>query len=154
MGVREQYEIERERLRHYAELTSPKEILFECIIYGDPRTKKNSPRVVHVGANGHKVLPSLAFKIYEQEALRQLSKAQAYDIHEPCNMQCVYYMKTRHKVDLGNLLAATCDILVNAEVIRDDNSAIIASHDGSRVLHDPASPRVEITITRINLQEE
>lgn len=64
-------------------------------------------------------------------------------------MKCVYYMPTRHKVDLCNLLAATCDILVKANVIEDDNSKIIVSHDGSRVLYDKENPRVEIEIKPI-----
>jgi hypothetical protein len=37
--------------------------------------------------------------------------------------------------------------LVDAQVIKDDNSSIVASHDGSRVEYDRDNPRVEITIT-------
>lgn len=69
---------------------------------------------------------------------------------KPLNMQCVYYMPTRHRVDLVNLLEATCDILVAADVIEDDNCKIIASHDGSRVLYDKTNPRVEITLTDVS----
>ena len=56
-------------------------------------------------------------------------------------------MPTRHRVDLANLLAATCDILVHYGVLEDDNSGIVASHDGSCVLYSKESPRVEIVIT-------
>jgi Holliday junction resolvase RusA-like endonuclease len=50
-------------------------------------------------------------------------------------------------VDLVNLVEATCDILVDAGVLVDDNSGIVTSHDGSRVLYDKTDPRVEIEIT-------
>ena len=55
-------------------------------------------------------------------------------------------MPTRHRVDLVNLLEATCDILVKANVIEDDNCKIIAMHDGSYVTYDKNNPRVEITL--------
>lgn len=42
---------------------------------------------------------------------------------------------------------ATCDILVAAGVLEDDNSKIIVSMDGSRVYHDKENPRAEVTIT-------
>lgn len=62
------------------------------------------------------------------------------------NMRCIYYMATRRKVDLANLIEATCDILVKAGVLEDDNCRIVAAHDGSRVDYDKANPRAEIWI--------
>jgi Holliday junction resolvase RusA-like endonuclease len=61
-------------------------------------------------------------------------------------------MPTRHRVDLVNLLEATCDILVDAGILADDNSNIVAAHDGSRVEYDKYNPRVEITISPINTE--
>lgn len=61
-------------------------------------------------------------------------------------LRCIYYMPTRRKVDLCNLLAATCDILVKHGILEDDNSSVIPSHDGSRVEYDKEHPRTEITI--------
>lgn len=52
----------------------------------------------------------------------------------------------KRKVDLANLIEATCDILVKAGVLADDNSHIVAAHDGSRVDYDKKNPRVEIWI--------
>lgn len=49
-------------------------------------------------------------------------------------------------VDLANLIEATTDILVKAHVLEDDNSKIVAAHDGSRVEIDRRNPRVEIKI--------
>ena len=62
------------------------------------------------------------------------------------NVRCVYYMATLRKVDLANLIEATCDILVTTGVLADDNSRIVAAHDGSRVELDRKQPRVEIEI--------
>lgn len=62
------------------------------------------------------------------------------------NVRCVYYMKTARRVDLANLIEATTDILVKARVLEDDNSKIVAAHDGSRVELDRENPRVEIEI--------
>lgn len=92
------------------------------------------------------VLPSEQYKQYEEQA-GWFIPCKGRKINMPVNLQCVYYMPTRHKVDLANLLAATCDILVHYGVLADDNSSIVASHDGSRVLYDKESPRVEIVIT-------
>ena len=58
-------------------------------------------------------------------------------------------MPTHAKTDLCNLLGATCDILVKAGVIEDDNSRIVVSHDGSRCLYSKENPRVEIFIETV-----
>lgn len=118
----------------------------KLILYGDPRTKKNSSRIIMCGSYP-KLLPSKQYKAYEKDCLKQITGKYKKSIDKPCNMKCIYFMKTKRKVDLVNLLSATCDILVNAKVIADDNSKIIVSHDGSRVKLDRKLPRVEIDIT-------
>ena len=64
-------------------------------------------------------------------------------------MKCLFYMPTARRVDLVNLLEAACDVLVAAGVLADDNSDIVYSHDGSRVLLDRDKPRTEIYITEV-----
>ena len=93
---------------------------------------------------------------YERDALYQMFRARRpkRPIDVPVNVSCVYYMKTRRKVDLVNLLEATMDILVDARVLLDDHSRIVASHDGCAVLHDKDQPRVEIVITRKDEEED
>ena len=59
-------------------------------------------------------------------------------------------MKTRRAVDLANLLEATCDILVGANVLADDNTKVVATHDGSYVDYDKDNPRVEIFISEVS----
>ena len=67
-------------------------------------------------------------------------------INKPINLKCVYYRADKRRVDLVNLLEATCDVLVKYKVLEDDNYKIIKSHDGSRVCFDKENPRVEIFI--------
>lgn len=117
--------------------------MIRIVLLGEPRTKKNGMRIY-----GRKLLPSKAFCDYEEECLYQLLSVPKDRIDYPINLKCLYYMKTKRNVDLVNLLEGTCDILVKAEILEDDNSRIIVSHDGSRVLYDRDNPRVEVEIDR------
>jgi len=118
------------------------------ILTGDPRTKKNSMRVIT--RPYPRLLPSKQYEEYEAACIAQITECPA--LASPVNVRCVYYMQTRRKVDLANLLEATDDILVKAGVLTDDNSQIVAAHDGSRVRYDKDHPRVEITITELEEQ--
>lgn len=123
----------------------------QLTIPGTPRTKKNSPRIINIGngaKHGHKLLPSKAYERYEADA-GWFIRCPGKPIDYPVNIKCVYYMPTRGKVDLVNLLEATCDILVKYGVLVDDNASIVTGHDGSRVLYDKDNPRVEIEIEEI-----
>ncbi len=96
--------------------------------------------------------PSAAFAEYQAHCLRQiraLPEPLPARISTPVNLRCVYYMPTRRRVDLVNLIEATCDILVKAGVLEDDHCRIVAGHDGSRVVYDKENPRAEITITAL-----
>ncbi len=113
-------------------------------LYGDPRTKKNSQRIVYVG--GHpKIRPSKAYEEYEAACLWQLKHGDM--ISGRVNLACRFYMRTRRRVDLANLIEAVQDILVKGLVLEDDSREIIVSLDGCRVDIDRKNPRVEIEIT-------
>ena len=86
--------------------------------------------------------------------MRQIPGKARQRIDLPVNVRCVYYMPTRRRVDLTNLLEATDDILVRAGVLEDDHCGIIAGHDGSRVRYDRARPRVEIEIVTLEEGQE
>lgn len=118
----------------------------KLVLRGQPITKKNSQQIIKAG-NRRMVLPSPQYRAYEHECLLQVPNKLKQRIDIPVNVQCVYYMPTRRRVDLVNLLEATCDILVAAGVLEDDNCRIVCAHDGSRVDHDKHNPRVEITIS-------
>ena len=89
--------------------------------------------------------PSKAYVDYETDCLRQIKRPRS-PISARVNVRCVYYMRTARRVDLANLIEATTDILVKARVLEDDNSRVVAAHDGSRVELDRKQPRVEIEI--------
>lgn len=122
--------------------------MLNLTIYGRPITKKNSSRIVTCGGYP-RLLPSKAYVHYQKDSLRQITGRDRVKIDQPINLKVLYYMPTRHRVDLVNLLEATCDILVDAGVLADDNSKIVVSHDGSRVLYDKDNPRTEIYIENI-----
>ena len=117
-------------------------------IPGEPRTKKNSSRIIKCG-KGYRLIPSKAYTAYADVAGWHLRPKPREPISNPVCVCCVYYMATRRRVDLVNLLEATCDILVQYGILADDNSQIVVSHDGSRVRLDRKNPRVEITITEV-----
>lgn len=114
-----------------------------------PVTKKNSQTIAINRKTGKPfVLPSKKYQEYEYAAghfLKAGTDARQY----PVNVKCLFYMPTRRRVDLTNLLEAIDDILTRYGVVPDDNSNFIAGHDGSRVLYDHDNPRTEITITEL-----
>ena len=143
-------------------------------IMGNPATKKNSPIVVRGRAA---VLPSKAYRRYEQEFRRQLSVMKAQNglshFSGPVHLKAEYYLENRaHYPDLNGLIQATQDILsdefgtvLDREtgkrkrqkrrrwVLEDDR--IVKSLDGCRIAGiDKVNPRVEITIEAMELNPE
>lgn len=111
-----------------------------------PISKKNSQQILINRATGRPfIMPSKRYKEYERDAAHFIPKG-VETIAEPVNVKCLFYMPTRRKVDLTNLLEAIDDILVKAGVLQDDHSGIVYSHDGSRVLYDKDRPRTEVCI--------
>ena len=90
-------------------------------------------------------MPSKKYKEYEKAALWYIPKN--IFINYPVNVKCLFYMSTRRKCDLTNLLEAIDDVMVKAGLLADDNFSIVQSHDGSRVLYDKENPRTEVYIT-------
>ena len=117
-------------------------------IPGKAVTKKNSQRILYRNGRAF-IAPSAAYERYEREAGYHLTPRPRKPLAGPLEVKCLYYMPTRHRVDLTNLLEATDDILVKYRIIEDDHSGVIVSHDGSRVLYDHDDPRTEIYITRL-----
>lgn len=126
----------------------------KIIIPINPITKKNHGRIVQKKFPNGKtmpiMLPSEAYIKYEKQAKQYMPKIDT-PIDYPINLCCKYYMETRRKCDITNLLQATCDILVKYNIIDDDNYTIISSVDGTQVFYDKENPRVEIEITKKEL---
>ena len=111
----------------------------------EPKTKKNSQQIIKVKGRP-KIIPSKQYSEYLKACGANLP--QIATITEPVNIKAIYYMKTKRRVDLTNLHEALHDILVHYNIIEDDNSKIIVSTDGSRVMYDKENPRTEVTITK------
>lgn len=122
--------------------------MIEITVPLPPVTKKNSMRIVRNRKTGkRRIMPSQQYMDYEAEAVWHCKKARVQrPIEEPVEVKCLFYMPTRRKVDLTNLLESIDDVLVRAGVLKDDHSGIIVSHDGSRVLYDKDNPRTVLFI--------
>lgn len=111
-----------------------------------PRTKKNSQQIIF--RNGRRIIiPSKYYQQFEKDCIKQIKGGQNIDC--PVNIKATFYMQSRRRVDLTNLLEALDDMLVKAKVIKDDNRDIIAGHDGSRVYYNKEEPHIEVEITKI-----
>ena len=120
--------------------------MIKIIIPLSPITKKNSQQILINRTTGKPfVMPSKKYKGYEAEA-GWFIKCKNMNINTPVNIKCLFYMPTKRKVDLANLISAAMDLLVHYRVVEDDNSDIVVSNDGSRVYHDKNNPRTEIFI--------
>ena len=121
-----------------------------------PVTKKNSNEI-HVNPRTGKpfVAPSRRFKEYQDNCGYFIMRGDVKPVTEyPVNIKCLFYMPTKRRVDLTNLLEAIDDVLVHYGVIVDDSDKYLAAHDGSRVLYDKENPRTEIYISRLEEEGE
>ena len=115
-----------------------------------PITKKNSQQIMTNKKTGRPfIMPSANYKKYERDAARFLTPRPPRPIECSLNIQCLFYLPTRRRTDLTNLLEAVDDVLVSTGIIADDHYGIVTAHDGSRCFHDKLNPRTEIIMTRI-----
>ena len=96
------------------------------------------------------LIPSKLYRQFEKDCLKVIDKKYRQKIDYPINIKATFYMQTKRRVDLTNLVRALDDMLVKAEVIKDDCRDIIAGHDKSRVYYDKQNPRIELEITKVN----
>ena len=93
-------------------------------------------------------MPSKEYKDFEKACGAFMPKVKE-PINTAVNVKCVYYMPTRRRVDLCNLIEATNDILVHYGILADDNRNVVYAQDGSRVYYDKDQPRTEVEIEEI-----
>lgn len=119
----------------------------KIIIGLPPITKKNSQQIhVNRKTGARFIAPSEKYKQYENDAGFFFFHSGDYLGEYPVNVKCLFYMPTRRRVDLVNLLESVDDLLTHYGVIPDDSAQYIGGHDGSRVLYDKDKPRTEIYI--------
>lgn len=116
-----------------------------------PRTKKNHSQIVTLKNGRQMMLPSKQYKQFEKEVIKEveINCGNLEIIDYPINLKCVFYKEKNYKSDLTGYLQAIQDALVKAKLLLDDNTKIVYSTDGSRVLLDKDNPRIEIEIERI-----
>lgn len=127
--------------------------LWHCTIPLHPRTKKNHQQIIYdKKTHRPKVIQGPLYRQYETDC-GWFIKPPEKPICGPVNIKCVFYRVDAKRCDLTNLLEAIDDILVKYKVIKDDCFAVLAAHDGSRVVVDRDNPRTEITITSMEVQD-
>lgn len=115
-----------------------------------PITKKNSQQIMKNSKTGRPfIMPSKKYKEYERDAAWFLTPRPPRPIECSLNIKCLFYLPTRRRTDITNLLEAVDDLLVSAGIIADDHYGIVTGHDGSRCFWDKDNPRTEIIITKI-----
>ena len=113
------------------------------------RSKKNSQQIL-INSKTHRpfITQSKLYKEFEQNCGYFLSKYKT-NIDYPVNIKCTFYTNDKRRRDLTNLLNAVQDILVKYNVILDDNSNIVKSLDGSRIIYRKGvAPETVIEITK------
>ncbi len=126
------------------------------IIYGPPRTKKTSNRIVQIRAKGGgrgftKILPSKAHEVWHREAMKQAmlvkTELRLAGVDLPLvgtlNLRAMFY-RERLAGDATGFYQAIADLLQDTQIIVNDSQ--IASWDGSRLRKDAAEPRIECFI--------
>lgn len=116
-----------------------------------PITKKNHQQIIYHSGRPM-VIPSKQYLQYEKDAMWFLPNVDT--IEEKVNVKAVFYMPTKRRVDLTNLLQALLDVLVKYGILADDNSKVVFSVDGSYVDYDKENSRTEVTITEIGETNE
>lgn len=118
-----------------------------------PISKKNSQQIF-INQNTGKpfIMPSAKFRQYESTAAYFIPR-QKKPIDYPVNIKCLFYVPTKRKCDLTNMLEAIDDVMVTCGLLADDNYTVIEAHDGSRVLYDKDNARTEVYITPIEQYE-
>ena len=114
-----------------------------------PVTKKNSQQILINQRTGKPfIMPSKKYREYVKMAGLYIP-AMDKPLDGQYNITCLFYMPTRRRVDLTNLLEAVDDVMVETGLLMDDHSGIIAGHDGSRVLYDNVNPRTYVAINEL-----
>ena len=120
--------------------------VYKAVIKMNPKTKKNSQRIVMNRKTGRPfLLQSEEYTQYEKDC-RYFLKIPDKPIDYPINIKYTFYRKNNIRCDLSNLIACCDDVLVKYGILVDDNFHIIVGHDGSRVKIDKENPRTEIII--------
>lgn len=123
----------------------------KILIPVNPRSKKNSQEIVFNRKTGHRmVIQNKRYTEFEKECKKHMPPLEM-SIDYPINLKCRFLVADARKRDLANYIEAIQDVLVKYKVIEDDNYNIISSLDGCSMEIDRENPRIEIEITKKEL---
>jgi len=139
--------------------------LYHKVIYGKFYAKKNSYRNFWHKYTGKMItVVSTNFSSWEKDAMRQLgysangkfnkNKTRTKGIDCPVILKCHFYNYDKRTRDISNYYEGIQDLLVDAEILKDDNFNIIIGHDGSRMFIDSQHPRIEFWILQADKNQE
>lgn len=119
-------------------------------LYGTPRTKKNSGRMA-IGRDGKPhVFPSKYWTRWVKTVQANHGKKSAVTLPDvPYNCAAVFY-RDANRGDANGYYQGLADLLETWGLLSDDK--YIVSWDGSRLAVDRDRPRVEFTLTPVQLQ--
>lgn len=134
-------------------------ILCHWVIYGNPPIKKNNQRTIwHKYLKRMIVVYDAKYTHWKNDCLMQLGwskngkfkndKKRVKNIDFPVILKCHFFVEDKRRRDLSNYYEAIQDLLVEAEIIKDDNYKILYGHDGSRMFVDKENPRLEFWILK------
>jgi Holliday junction resolvase RusA-like endonuclease len=101
------------------------------------------------------MLPSPQYKEFEKEVIKYVTAefGNIEPIDFKCNLKCKFYKDRNYSSDLVGYLQAIQDALVKAGILKDDNTNIVTTVNGSEVHHDKNNPRIEVEIEAIESTE-
>jgi hypothetical protein len=116
-------------------------------IPGNVISKKNGKKIVKCG-KFPKLIPSDAHAAWHKTAMDEFmyKRQQPWPGGYPVEMECVFYRKTKGKFDFSNMIESIQDLLVDAEIIRDDDFTSVYPVK-PEVRFDKDHPRVVVTLT-------
>ena len=98
--------------------------------------KKNSQQILINKRTGRPFISQSKRYLEFERNCEMFLYQHKYQLEQPINLKCTFYVPDRRKRDLANLLESIQDILVKYGVIADDNYEIVASVDGSQIIYE------------------
>ena len=110
-----------------------------------PPSKKNSKMIICRGARPM-LLSSAKHKTWHEAEMWKLKSIKPKVLVEKCQIYAWFYFPDNRKRDMSNVFESIADILVDAEIIKDDAWQVIESITLFACGIDKENPRVEISI--------
>lgn len=85
---------------------------------------------------------------YLQQYLREMAITDFIPIDYPVTLKITFYFPDKKKRDIANFVNAIQDILVKFGVLKDDNSNIVKSLDGTRIIYEEGRQEIVIEIIK------